>query len=215
MPALLFDIDGTLLHSDPLHFQVFRDVFAEHGVGIEEEDYPRHILGRTNALIFGHFLPGKDATALAGEKEARFRARLGGSFPPAPGLLELLDRAEAAGWPVAAVTNGPPPNAAAMIAAIGCTDRFPLVIAEGDFARGKPAPDPYLLALQRLGVAAGEAVAFEDSLAGVASAAAAGILTVGMRSSLSDAALRGAGAALTLADFADPALSRALAPLAA
>ncbi len=177
--ALLFDLDGTLLQSDPLHVEVFREIFAEHRVTLTDAEYGAHIQGRTNQAIFDHFLPGADWVALGDAKEARFRDRLGASVAPTPGLPELLDRARDAGLPCAVVTNAPRANADAMLAAIGLTGRFPVVIAAGDTPRGKPDPGPYLAALAGLGAVASQALAFEDSPSGIAAAVAAGILTVG------------------------------------
>jgi beta-phosphoglucomutase len=211
--SLLFDLDGTLLRTDPLHVAVFAEMFAAHGVTIDEDDYLRAIHGRTNALIFADFLPGMDAQALSEAKEAAFRARLGTSFPPTPGLLALLAEAADLGIPCAVVTNAPHANARAMLGAIGLGDRFPVVIAEGDTPLGKPDPAPYAAALARLGADPARSLAFEDSPSGIRAAVAAGIPTIGIRSSLSDAELRAAGASVTLSDFTDPALSPWMAHL--
>lgn len=214
MPAaLIFDIDGTLLQSDPLHEAVFRDLFAEYGLTLGEGDYARHILGRQNLQTFTRFLPDHDAAALDQEKEARFRARLGTSVPPTPGLYELLDFAEAQGWHLAVVTNAMRANADAMLAAIGLTGRFPVVVTEGDAPRAKPAPDPYLLAAARIGADPARTLVFEDSTPGIAAAHAAGLFTIGLRSSLADADLIAAGASALIDDFADPALAPLLARL--
>jgi len=212
--ALLFDLDGTLIASDPLHVEVFIAFFAERGIAIDAADYAAQMHGRMNEAIFASYFPGQDATALAAAKEAAFRARLGASVPATPGILALLDRADAAGLPCAVVTNAPPDNAAAMLAAIGLADRFRTVVCAADVARGKPHPEPYRLALHRLGAAANESLAFEDSPTGIASALAAGLTTIGLRSSHGDAALRTAGAVATIEDFTDPALGPLLARLA-
>jgi HAD superfamily hydrolase (TIGR01509 family) len=204
--ALIFDIDGTLLQSDPLHEAVFRELFAEHGVTLGEDDYRTHILGRQNIGTMARFLPGRDPHALDLEKEARFRARLAASVPPTRGLPELLAYAGAHGVPCAVVTNAVRANADAMLAAIGLARRFQVVVVEGDAPRPKPAPDPYLLAVRRLGSDPARCLVFEDSVPGVTAGAAAGLFTIGLRSSLTDAELRDAGASATIADFADPAL---------
>jgi beta-phosphoglucomutase len=206
-PALLFDLDGTLMRSDPLHAAVFADLLGQHGIALGEADYARLIHGRSNADIFADLFPDADAVAMSEAKEAAFRDRLGDTAPPTPGLLELLDRAEASGLACAVVTNAPPLNATAMLRAIGLAGRFPVVVAEGDAVRGKPDPAPYLLAMQRLDADPAHSLAFEDSTSGVTAAVAAGLRTVGLRSSLSDAALRAAGASLTIEDFTDPALA--------
>ncbi len=208
--ALLFDLDGTLLLSDPHHVAVFRDLFAERGRVIDEAFYLRHIHGHQNADIFARHFPDEDAQALSEEKEARFRARLGQSADPMPGLLALLDRAEAAGWPMAVVTNAPRLNARAMLAALGLTSRLTTLIIGDECVRGKPDPAPYLAAMQRLDVPPQHCIAFEDSPSGLRAAQRAGAFTVGIRSSLPDARLREAGARMSIADFADPALDALL-----
>ncbi|KAA9009093.1 HAD family hydrolase [Histidinibacterium aquaticum] len=210
MAALLFDLDGTMLETDPLHAAVFREIFAERGREIDDGFYTRELHGRLNADIFGEHFPDEDASALADEKEARFRERLGSQAEPMPGLRALIGRAEQEGWPMAVVTNAPPENARAMLAAIGLDGRFDTIVLGDDCPRGKPDPYPYAEAMRRLGVRAERTVAFEDSRAGVTSASRAGAWTVGLRSSLDDAALRDAGARLTIRTYEDPDLDTAL-----
>lgn len=214
-PALLFDMDGTMIDSDPLHAAVFGEIFAERGVAgrIDDAFYADRLQGRLNADIFAEFFPGGDAAALEDEKEARFRDRLGPDTEPVPGLRALLDRATASGWAAGIVTNAPRENVAAMLAAIGLCDRFETVVVAGELPRGKPDPLPYATALERLGSAPARALAFEDSRSGVASAAGAGIATIGLRSSLDHDALVSAGASDSIADFTDPGLAPWLARL--
>ncbi|WP_424970306.1 HAD family hydrolase [Dinoroseobacter sp. S76] len=204
--ALLFDLDGTLLASDPLHAQAFVDQFAEHGREIDEAFYNTRIHGRLNAEIFAEFFPDEDGEAMAEEKEAAFRVLLGPDSPPMPGLVALLDRADQAGWAKAVVTNAPRINAEFMLSSIGVAHRFDTLVVSDECAAGKPDPAPYLEGLRRVGATAETAIAFEDSPSGIRAAAAAGILTLGIRSTLDDATLRGAGATATFSDFTDPAL---------
>lgn len=204
--ALLFDLDGTLLETDHLHAEVFAEIGARHGVAIDRARYDREIHGRLNDHIFGDLFPGEDPQAMADEKEARFRERLGPAAEPMAGLPRLLDWADAHRVPVAIVTNAPRANADAMLAAIGLAGRFGVILASGDVARGKPDPLPYVTAAERLGVAPGDAVVFEDSPSGLRAGAGSGASVVGLRSSLDDATLRAAGADFTIADYDDPAL---------
>ncbi|SNR27202.1 HAD family hydrolase [Puniceibacterium sediminis] len=208
--ALLFDLDGTLLHTDPLHEAVFAELFAEHGRDFDDGFYLRNIHGRHNLDIFAEHFPQEVPQAMSDAKELAFRTRLGASAEPMPGLLSLLDRAEAAGWPMAVVTNAPRDNAEAMLAAIGLAERLPLRIIGDECDRGKPDPAPYSAAMERLCVAPADCIAFEDSPSGLRSARAAGAYAVGIRSSLSDSALRDAGAQITIADFTDPILPELL-----
>ncbi|WP_241524107.1 HAD family hydrolase [Oceaniglobus indicus] len=206
MPALLFDLDGTLIHSDPLHAQVFAELLADHGRIIDEAYYLSHLHGRHNSAIFGDLLPDEDAQALSDQKEAMFRDRLGASVPATPGAVALLDHAAARGWPVAVVTNAPRANADAMLGAIGLGDRFSTVIIGGECSAGKPDPAPYLAALAQLGADPAKSLAFEDSPSGIRAAVGAGLFTYGIRSSLPGATLADAGAAACIDDFNDTAL---------
>ncbi|WP_116082277.1 HAD family phosphatase [Tropicimonas sp. IMCC34011] len=204
-PALLFDLDGTLLETDPLHAAVFKDLFAELGKEIDDDFYYTDLHGWLNADIFGKHFPDRDPAALADEKEARVRARLD-EVSAMPGLHELVERAEAEDWAMAVVTNAPRANAEAMLEAIGLTGRLgPLLIGD-EQARAKPHPDPYLRAMELTGSTTASALAFEDSESGLRAAASAGLTAIGVRSSLDEGALRAAGAQATIKDFTDPAL---------
>lgn len=209
--ALLFDLDGTMLVSDPIHVAVFADMLAPHGIAVDEAFYMARIHGRLNADIFAEFLPDHpDPQALSEAKEAEFRRRLPRPFPATPGLAALVDRAAAEGVATAVVTNAPRVNAEVMLEAIGLQGRFGVIVTGEECARGKPHPDPYLTAMRLLDAAPGCCVAFEDSPSGIRAAKAAGAFTVGIRSALDQAALAAAGADLTLTDFTDPALDHIL-----
>ena len=204
--ALLFDLDGTLIDSDPLHAEVFRGMFAERGREIDEDFYLAEVHGRHNTEIFGKHMPEEDPYMLHLAKEAAFREILGSEVAPMPGAAALVDLARQRGWGLAVVTNAPRLNADAMLAAIGLADAFDALVIGEESEAGKPDPAPYREALRVLGVGNDRALAFEDSPSGIASAAGAGLRVVGMRSSLGDARLRAAGAAITIQDFTDPAL---------
>ena len=205
--ALLFDLDGTMLESDPIHMQVFSDMMAAHGHIVDEAFYLEHIHGRLNRDIFIEFLPHEpDPDALSEQKEAEFRRRLPRPYPATHGLFDVLDRAMAQGVKLAVVTNAMRLNAEAMLSAIDARSYFETIVIGEECARGKPHPDPYLSAMDQLGVAAADCIVFEDSPSGVKSAVGAGAVTIGLRSSLDDATLRRHGAHATIKNFTDPAL---------
>jgi HAD superfamily hydrolase (TIGR01509 family) len=204
--ALLFDLDGTLIDSDPLHARIFVDLFAERGIEIDEAFYLARIHGRHNTDIFREFLPDEDPFEMHLTKEAAFRDKLPPEVPAMPGVAALIERARSRGARLAVVTNAPRLNADAMLRATGLAPAFDTVIVGEECNRGKPDPAPYRAAMEALAVHAEDALAFEDSPSGLASARAAGIYTVGIQSSLTDANLRDAGAHATLKDFTDPAL---------
>lgn len=210
-PCLLFDLDGTMLDTDHLHLRAWNEVLA--GPPMDAPFYRASVMGLPNAQITPRLLPcGTDAQrqALADAKEARFRALLGESAMPLPGLADLLDAAEAAGTLTAVVTNAPRANAEAMLRGLGWLGRFPVLVIGEELPRPKPDPMPYLVALERLGGRVETAIAFEDSASGMRAAAGSGAFPVGITTSLPAADLRAAGALLAISDYTDPTLAEVL-----
>jgi len=209
--ALLFDIDGTLADTDALHLEAFNQVLGPRGHVFDHARYTKELQGFSNASIGARFLseePPMRQAAIIGEKEAAFRKLVAGKIQPLPGLMTLLARADRAGIPMVAVTNAPRLNAAMLLNGLGITDRFKAIVIGDELAHGKPHPMPYLEGLRAAGAAAALSVAFEDSRSGIQSASAAGIATVGMRTSLGHADLVAAGAVTTAKNFDDPELVR-------
>lgn len=201
-------MDGTLVHSDPVHLRAFSEVLSPEGVTIDEHVYRSTIIGRTNESIFASLLPHRsteDHVAFADEKEATFR-RLALDLKPLAGLVELLDWADERGVRIALVTNAPRLNAEHMLDVLGITERFHVQITIDQVERGKPDPLPYLTALKRLGVRAEEAIAFEDSPSGMKAAKAAGLFSLGVLTGLSAEEMQGVGADATIEDFHASAL---------
>jgi HAD superfamily hydrolase (TIGR01509 family) len=208
LKALIFDMDGTLADSDPVHLQAFTEFLAPFGVPVDEEVYRTTISGRSNALIFADLLPDhslEERNRFADEKEAVFR-RLATQMQPLGGLLTLLDWTDANGLGLGTVTNAPRANLTHTLQALRIASRFQVLVSSEDVARGKPDPLPYRTALERLDVRADETIVFEDSVAGVQAAKAAGIHTFGVLTGQSADALRLAGADATIVDFLDPGL---------
>jgi len=213
MMALLFDLDGTMLDTDALHLAAWNTLLAREARTIGMDDYKTHVMGFPNDAIMESLFPGTDQAAhaaLCDEKEALFRGLLR-ELTPTAGLVDLLEWAGQHAVPVAVVTNAPRANAMLMLGGLGLGARFPHIVIGEELARGKPDPLPYQTALDLLGVHAGDALAFEDSLAGVRAAAGAGIATYGMLTALPEAILRAAGASAVMRDFNDTGLWAELA----
>jgi HAD superfamily hydrolase (TIGR01509 family) len=207
--ALLFDIDGTLADTDALHLAAFNQIFGPRGHVFDRARASRELMGFSNASIGERFLPEEPPErrlAIMDEKEAAFRSLVAGKIKPMPGLMRLLARADQAGVPMVAVTNAPRLNAEMLLAGLGITDRFKAIVIGDELAHGKPHPMPYLEGLRAVSAAPQLALAFEDSRSGILAASAAGIATVGIRTSLSHADLIEAGAFTTAENFDDPEL---------
>ncbi|GAB4345446.1 MAG: HAD-IA family hydrolase [Cyanophyceae cyanobacterium] len=214
LSALLFDLDGTLVDSNPVHYRAWKQILAEFGMDLDLATYGHQISGRTNGEIVADLLPQlsvAEGAALSDRKEQCYRDWARETLQPLAGFDRLWGRLRDRGWRSAVVTNAPRANAELVLSVVGAGDGAlgPVILAE-DCPAGKPAPAPYRIALERIGVAAADAIAFEDSPAGIRSAVAAGIETIALTTSHPAAQLYGAGATLAIADFNDPALWRRL-----
>ncbi len=209
--AVLFDLDGTIANTDPLHFQVFKQMLGEQGIAVDEAFYCDRINGRTNQAILKDLFPKfaeADIFNFSREKEQRFRDLAKTQLQPMPGLMPLLTWIEQQGLATAVVTNAPRLNAEFMLEGLGLTERFEFVVLGEDLPRAKPDPMPYQTALEKLSVEPATAIVFEDSPSGIRSAVAAGIPTVGMTSSHGAEVLEALGVEMAIADFTDPRLQQ-------
>ena len=174
--ALLFDLDGTLADTDSLHLPTWVDVLEPYGVRVDEEFYRESISGRNTSEIVRDLLPelsDEENRSVGDAKEARFRERAT-ELEPLPGLVDFVERGRERGMRVALVTNAPEENVEVIMLALGLREFFDTVVLADEVEAVKPHPAPYKAALRKLGVAAGEALAFEDSVSGISSSVAAG-----------------------------------------
>lgn len=209
LKAVLFDLDGTLAHTDPIHFQVWQSLLAPHGMTVDQKFYDRFISGRLNPDIVRDLLPKfsvDQGRIFSADKEAQFRQMAVDHLQRMPGLTDFLHHIEQQGYATALVTNAPRSNAEFMLNTLALEGVFQPVIIADDLPKGKPDPLPYQTALDQLGLQPDEALVFEDSPTGVQAATAAGIPTIGVTSSHSDATLCQLGAVFTIADFTDSRL---------
>jgi HAD superfamily hydrolase (TIGR01509 family) len=212
--ALLFDIDSTLADTDALHLEAFNLVFGPRGHIFDRARFSKELQGFSNASISERFLadePPERRVAIMEEKEAAFRELVPGKIQPVPGLMALLRLADQASTPMVAVTNAPRLNAEMLLSGLGIMHRFEAVVIGDELPHGKPHPMPYLEGLRAVKSAANFSVAFEDSRSGIKSASAAGIATIGIRTSLSHADMVEAGALFTAKTFDDPELIKLVA----
>ncbi|KAJ7551451.1 hypothetical protein O6H91_06G016100 [Diphasiastrum complanatum] len=217
LKAVLFDIDGTLAKSDPLHLLAFREMLQEvgfqGGVPIDEEFFQKHISGRHNHDIGVDLFPSWDEERRAkflDDKESLFRSLAAKQLKPVAGLYRMSNWVKEHGLHRAAVTNAPRENAELMISALGLNDFFELLVIGNECERPKPFPDPYLKALKLFGISSDEAFAFEDSPSGLKAAVGAGLSVVGLTTGNPGPILLDAGASFLIENYDDPALWDAL-----
>jgi len=209
LSALLFDLDGTMADTDPIHYQVWQAVMREFGREIDPPFYRAHFSGRLNGEIIADLLPWltlEESDRLGQRKEAMFRDRAAAQIQPMPGLIDLLDWSDQHHLKRAVVTNAPRENAEFMLQMLGVRGRFSTVVLGEELPEGKPAPLPYQTAAAALAVLPTQAIAFEDSHSGVRSAVSAGIYTIAVASTHPPADLVTWGASLVIDDFTDAQL---------
>jgi HAD superfamily hydrolase (TIGR01509 family) len=179
--AVVFDMDGLLFDTEALYHEAMLAVAAEAKLAVTTELF-MNLVGRpwvTNRrFLLDHFGPNFGVDAFGAAWSAQFRRMAPTRLALKTGVLELLDILDAMRLPRAIATSSMAHNAQHHLAAFDLGRRFDTIVAQGDTARGKPEPDPYLLAAKRLGVAPEWCLALEDSHNGVRSAAAAGMMTI-------------------------------------
>jgi HAD superfamily hydrolase (TIGR01509 family) len=204
LAAIVFDFDGVIANSEPLHCLAFRDVLAAHGVSLTEAEYYNRYLGYDDVGAFRAI--GTDhgvrwdidhVAALVDEKAARMEALEREQSVLFPGAEDAIRRAAAA-VPIAIASGALRAEIVRVLDSAGLTGLFAAIVAAEDTPASKPAPDPYLRAVDLLSraaegqVAPYACVAIEDSRWGLASARAAGLRTVAVTNTYTDVELSGA-----------------------
>ena len=172
--ALIFDMDGTIVHNMPAHNQAWQDTLAEAGVHIEQDEFHRRTSGQKNQeilrLMLGPNLTEEQISYWTKRKETLYRDRFACCIEPVPGLIELLDRANHLGIPMAVASAAPPENLSFILDGLEVRWYFKAIVGGDDVVNGKPHPDIFLKAAQMIGCAPKDCLVFEDALGGIEAA---------------------------------------------
>lgn len=202
LAAVIFDFDGVLADSEPVHLHVFQTVLDSIGITLTPEEYYARYLGFSDRDAFMHVLRDRDVTlddahldALLEAKKALFPQAVG-EHALYPGAAECVARV-AAQVPVAIASGALRHEIELILARSGLDGRFPVIVAAGETPRSKPAPDPYARAFELLresgalrpGALPTDVVAIEDSEWGLQSARGAGLRTLAVLTSYGKGAL--------------------------
>jgi beta-phosphoglucomutase len=177
--GVVFDLDGVLVDSEPLHLRAYQEVLVRYGRSLSRQEYYARFIVYSDREVLEQLLPDRGALEVALAAKQRRYLELVGAGPPAfADGLRLLARAD--GWRVALATGSGRTEAELILRGLGIRDRFRTIVTADDCARGKPDPEPYLRAAEGLGLPAGRCVAVEDAPGGVQAAKAAGMRCVGV-----------------------------------
>lgn len=184
--AIVFDFDGVLADSEPLHLRAYQEVLQGLGIPLTRDDYYASYLGFDDAGVFsalgeryGLTLGQPRLDALIAEKGRVFDAIIESTdvlYPGAAACIEAL----AGAFPLGIASGALRPEIEAILKGAGLRHHFRFIVASGDTPRSKPAPDPYLRAAELHGLPPSACLAIEDSHWGITSAKEAGMRCIGI-----------------------------------
>lgn len=179
MKAALFDLDGTLVNSERRSMAVWEMLLNSHGVSYNEV-LLRGFMGRRGPDVISEVFPGADVEVIIAEIGSYYDHPDLPVIEPVPGAADLLRRIAQYGSPIALVTSARRWWAEERLDEVGVADLVRTIVSAEDVPVGKPHPAGFLKAAVRLDTHPSECVVFEDSLAGIAAAQAAGMTCVGV-----------------------------------
>ena len=193
--AVLFDMDGVIVDSEPHHERAFLDVFEEIGYGRTHGIRFTDFIGRSDLTVWQEFVgrhnPPFELDHLIALKQQRVPDLMNAAEPIFEGLPDLV-RHLAARFPLAVASGSVHPVIEAVLAMKGLRPFFSTVVSYTDVPRGKPAPDIFLRAAELLAVAPAHCCVIEDSKPGVAAGLAAGMRVIAITNTYPAAELKGA-----------------------
>lgn len=195
--AVIWDMDGVIVDTGRYHFRAWQEAFRKRGVTFTEEAFRRNFGQRNDTIVrvtLGKDTPQTEIDAITREKESYFRSIVKDNIRPLPGAVALLKSLAENGFKVGLASSAPVENIELLTTTLGIRDCFQAIVSGREVAEGKPNPQGYLLAAQKLGVAPKNCVVIEDAVAGLAGAKRAGmhcvaVTTTHPRTSLAEADL--------------------------
>jgi HAD superfamily hydrolase (TIGR01509 family) len=182
--AVLWDMDGTLVNSEELHWIAWRNTMAKEGIVITREQFLSTFGQRNDSIIpawLGSAVSAERIERIGQAKEELYRdlvQRVG--IAPESGVATWLDRLHKHGWQQAIASAAPRANIDAVLEALSATHVFQGIVSAEDVHRGKPDPEVYLLAASRVDVPAERCIVVEDAAAGIEGARRARMRSIGI-----------------------------------
>jgi beta-phosphoglucomutase family hydrolase len=185
LEAVLWDLDGVIADTGEYHYQAWQEVFGKRGANFSHKDFMHHFGQRHDTIIkfaLGN-LPPEEFRKITEEKQVSYRRRVANNIRALPGAITLLKSLVEHGIKSAIASSAPPENIDIILRGLGIKELFQAIAWGTEVAEGKPSPQIFLLAAEKLGVKPPDCVVIEDAIAGVTAAKRAGMKCVAVTNS--------------------------------
>lgn len=176
--AVLWDMDGVIADTGPLHLAAWEETFARKGIRFTEEDFTRLFGARNDFIIrdvMDDNLSAEDMASIAADKEESFRRIATGNIRPLPGSVRLLDSIKKGNFKLGLISSAPRENIDMVMGELGLEGMFDCIVCGREVSESKPSPEICLTAAERLGLTPDDCLVIEDSPLGIRAAKAAGM----------------------------------------
>ena len=191
--AVIFDMDGVIVHTNPYHSMAFREFFSTRNLAPTDEEFAQHMFGKSNSYILTHFLQrtieGEELRLLEDEKESLFRKIYEPHIDPIKGITTFINDLDKNGVKLGVATSAPIANLELILSKVPLRSKMGSILASENVKKHKPDPEVYLTSAKNLGVKPDQCVVFEDSFSGVSAGLNAGMKVVGVLTSHSEVEL--------------------------
>lgn len=186
LEAVLWDLDGVIADTADYHYRAWQYVFGQRGVEFTREDFMSHFGQRHDTIIrfaLGGDISPEEFDVVTREKQEKYRRIVADHIKPLPGAVELIKSLNNRRIKTAIASSAPLENIEIILRGLGIADCFQAVAWGTEVPEGKPSPQVFLRAAQKLGVEARNCVVIEDAIAGVAAAKKAGMKCIAVTNS--------------------------------
>ncbi|MHB1922036.1 MAG: HAD family hydrolase [Chitinophagaceae bacterium] len=193
--AVIFDLDGTLHHNNPYHFQAWKELGRQHGILLTEEEYQQTLSGKNNRQTIAYLFRNTPTSAeklseYLEIKEDMYRKLYAPYVEPLPGLIPFLEELRSAGIKSGMATSANPANIDFALHLLKIRDYFEIILDSTMVTKGKPDPEIFLAVANKLKMPPDHCIVFEDSYSGISGARNAGMKVIGVATGLSKEVLQ-------------------------
>lgn len=206
LQAVLWDLDGVIADTGSYHCRAWQEIFSRMGIDFTEEHFIKHFGQRNDTIIrdtVNESISQGELDDIADRKEKTYRRLIADNIQALPGAVELLKALEEKEIPSALASSAPPENVNIIVQGLGIESLFKAVACGREVTEGKPSPQVFLLAAEKLEAAPANCLVIEDAIAGVAGAKRAGMICVAVTNSHSGDSLKEADLVVTSLEDVD------------